>query len=65
MAARDRLTALGFEVVLVDGRYDMQVPAGHVLAVHPAGRRHARPRHAGDDRAVEGTAPGRRPLRDG
>ena len=35
-AARDRLTELGFEVVLVDGRYDMQVPAGHVLVVHPA-----------------------------
>jgi beta-lactam-binding protein with PASTA domain len=34
--ARDRLTVLGFEVVLVDGRYDMQVPAGHVLVVHPA-----------------------------
>jgi len=35
-AARDRLTALGFEVVLVGGRYDMQVPADHVLAVNPA-----------------------------
>ena len=35
-AARDRLTELGFEVVLVDGRYDMQVPAGQVLVVHPA-----------------------------
>ena len=35
-AARDQLTELGFEVVLVDGRYDMQVPADHVLAVHPA-----------------------------
>jgi serine/threonine-protein kinase len=35
-AARDQLTALGFEVVLVGGRYDMQVPADHVLAVHPA-----------------------------
>jgi beta-lactam-binding protein with PASTA domain/serine/threonine protein kinase len=35
-AARDRLTELGFEVVLVDGRYDMQVPVGHVLVVHPA-----------------------------
>jgi beta-lactam-binding protein with PASTA domain len=35
-AARDRLTELGFEVVLVGGRYDMQVPAGHVLVVHPA-----------------------------
>lgn len=33
--ARDRLTALGFEVVLA-ARYDMQVPAGHVLAVRPA-----------------------------
>jgi eukaryotic-like serine/threonine-protein kinase len=33
--ARDRLTALGFEVVLTD-RYDMQVPADHVLAVKPA-----------------------------
>ena len=35
-AARDRLTELGFEVALVDGRYDMQVPAGQVLVVHPA-----------------------------
>jgi serine/threonine protein kinase len=35
-AARDQLTGLGFEVVLVDGRYDMQVPAGQVLVVHPA-----------------------------
>jgi eukaryotic-like serine/threonine-protein kinase len=35
-AARDRLTELGFEVVLVDGRYDMQVAAGQVLVVHPA-----------------------------
>ena len=35
-AARDQLTALGFEFVLVGGRYDMQVPADHVLAVHPA-----------------------------
>jgi beta-lactam-binding protein with PASTA domain len=35
-AARDQLAALGFEVVLVDGRYDMQVRADHVLAVHPA-----------------------------
>ncbi len=33
--ARDRLTALGFEVVLA-ARYDMQVPTGHVLAVRPA-----------------------------
>ncbi|MDP9119232.1 MAG: PASTA domain-containing protein, partial [Actinomycetota bacterium] len=33
--ARERLTALGFEVVLAD-RYDMQVPADHVLAVTPA-----------------------------
>jgi serine/threonine-protein kinase len=33
--ARDRLTALGFEVVLTD-RYDMQVPADHVLALRPA-----------------------------
>jgi beta-lactam-binding protein with PASTA domain len=33
--ARDRLTALGFEVVLTN-RYDMQVPADHVLAVKPA-----------------------------
>ena len=32
--ARDRLTALGFEVVLA-ARYDMQVPADHVLAVTP------------------------------
>jgi beta-lactam-binding protein with PASTA domain len=34
--ARDRLTALGFEVVLANGRYDMQVPEGDVLAVKPA-----------------------------
>ena len=33
--ARDRLTALGFEVVLTD-RYDMQVAADHVLGVKPA-----------------------------
>jgi serine/threonine-protein kinase len=35
-AARDRLTELGFEVVLVGGRNDMQVPAGHVLVVRPS-----------------------------
>jgi beta-lactam-binding protein with PASTA domain/serine/threonine protein kinase len=34
--ARDRLAALGFEVELADGRYDMQVPADRVLAVRPA-----------------------------
>jgi serine/threonine protein kinase len=34
--ARNQLTALGFEVVLVDGRYNMQVPTDHVLAVRPA-----------------------------
>jgi beta-lactam-binding protein with PASTA domain/serine/threonine protein kinase len=35
-AARDRLTALGFEVVLANGRYTMRVPEGHVWAVKPA-----------------------------
>jgi eukaryotic-like serine/threonine-protein kinase len=35
-AARNRLTALGFQVVLANGRYDMQVPEGHVWAVRPA-----------------------------
>ena len=35
-AARDRLTALGFQVVLANGRYDMRVPEGHVWAVQPA-----------------------------
>ena len=34
-AARDRLTTLGFQVVLATGRYDMQVPEGHVWAVRP------------------------------
>ena len=34
--ARDRLTALGFEVEVAQGRYDMQVPAQHVLVVRPA-----------------------------
>jgi eukaryotic-like serine/threonine-protein kinase len=33
--ARDRLTALGFQVVLTNGRYDMQVPEGRVWAVDP------------------------------
>ena len=64
-AARDRLTELGFEVVLVDGRYDMQVPAGHVLGGAAGGRCHPRTGDAGDDRALEGTTAGRRPLRDG
>ncbi len=34
--ASDRLTALGFEVVLAGGRYTMKVPSGHVLSIRPA-----------------------------
>jgi eukaryotic-like serine/threonine-protein kinase len=34
--AVDRLTALGFEVEILDGDYDLTVPAGHVLRVRPA-----------------------------
>jgi serine/threonine-protein kinase len=36
-SARNRLTTLGFQVVLARGRYDMEVPEGHVWAVRPAG----------------------------
>ena len=34
-AARDRLTALGFQVVVANGRFDMQVPEGRVWAAKP------------------------------
>ncbi|HUF59154.1 MAG TPA: Stk1 family PASTA domain-containing Ser/Thr kinase [Actinomycetota bacterium] len=35
-SARNRLTTLGFQVVLARGRYDMEVPEGQVWAVRPA-----------------------------
>ncbi|MGI8615213.1 MAG: Stk1 family PASTA domain-containing Ser/Thr kinase [Actinomycetota bacterium] len=35
-AARDRLTALGFQVVVAKGRFDMQIPEGRVWAVEPS-----------------------------
>ena len=34
--AIDRLTTLGFEVQVVDGEYDLNVPADHVLHIRPA-----------------------------
>ena len=34
--AQDRLTSLGFTVVLGEGRYNLKVPAGRVLTVRPA-----------------------------
>jgi eukaryotic-like serine/threonine-protein kinase len=34
--ARDRLTSLGFEVAIAEGRYNLKVPDGHVLTVQPA-----------------------------
>jgi serine/threonine-protein kinase len=35
-AARDRLTALGFDVEIAAGEFDLHVPAEHVLAILPA-----------------------------
>jgi beta-lactam-binding protein with PASTA domain len=35
--ARDRLIALGFEVVITNGRYDLDVPKGRVLSIRPRG----------------------------
>jgi beta-lactam-binding protein with PASTA domain/serine/threonine protein kinase len=35
-AARDRLTALGFDVEIAAGQFDLGVPDGHVLAITPA-----------------------------
>jgi eukaryotic-like serine/threonine-protein kinase len=57
--AVDRLTALGFEVELLDGGYSLRVPDGHVLRVRPA---------AGKEREVGSTVTivpslGPRPIR--